>query len=465
MAAGDFGDNNAMTDMIVRTLDPAIVYENMTYVASIAAIIPWLIVLFGAIRLAQEASAGLSGKAALAEAMGDASKTLLMILAYSGGGLLIFALIFVLANLFNNFGSTHLINQEMLHMREILMADPDAQKAWYERVVMGVIDVANTPLAAVIWVLWQFLSVAYIVLAQLIDVMFAIGVALTYAWGFIAIPTRTMKDEFNLLPGFSKTILTLAIWAILEPILLFFVWLLSRGAVEYFAATYSGSDIGTTAITIWYVFSCVLMALVLLIRLIAPFLALHLARNDSMVGALGAGPAAMGAMVANQVVRKLADHGSGGGGQSGDGRPGMMPTADGGRSRDRLAQGVGDLLHTPVGQLFGGGGSNDLSSQVSGGGSVGSSVSGNDSGGSASSGASSQSADSMGASGAEGLNPVSGSPTNSGSSPDVSQAQPDLNQSTQTSESPSSTNVENSRNDLSSMPPSNPSPDSPGGRS
>jgi hypothetical protein len=222
MAAGDLGDNNALTDMIVRTLDPSIVYEKMTYLATIAAIIPWLIVLFGAIRLAQEASGGLSGKAALAEAVGDASKTLLMILAYSGGGLLIFALIFVLANLFNNFGSTHLINQEMLHMREILMSDPDAQKAWYERVVMGIVDIANTPLSALMWLVWQFLSVAYIVLAKLIDVMFAIGVALTYAWGFIAIPTRAMKDEFNLVPGLSKTILTLAIWAILEPILLFF---------------------------------------------------------------------------------------------------------------------------------------------------------------------------------------------------------------------------------------------------
>lgn len=455
MANGNFGDNNALTDMIVRTLDPSIVYEKMTYLATIAAIIPWLIVLFAAIRLAQEASAGLSGKAALAEAMGDASKTLLMILAYSGGGLLIFALIFVLADLFNNFGSTHLINQEMLHMREILMADPGAQKAWYERVVMGVIDIANTPLAALAWVLWQFLSVAYIVLARLIDVMFAIGVALTYAWGFIAIPTRAMKDEFNLLPGLSKTILTLAIWAILEPILLFFVWLLSRGAVEYFAATYSGNDIGTTAITIWYVFSCVLMALVLLIRLIAPFLALYLARNDSMVGALGAGPAAVGAMVANQVVRKLADHGTGGG-QPDGGRPGLMPTGDGGRTRDRIAQGVSDLLHTPIGQMFGGGGSNDLSSQVSGGGSL----SGNDGGGFDSYGDSPHSAGPTGGSDTGGQSPASDTPSGSGSSPDVSHAQPDLSQSAGAGQSPFSAGAEDNVNDLSSIPP-----DNQGGRS
>lgn len=463
MNGDDFGDNNVLTDMIVRTLDPAIVYENMTYVATVGAIIPWLIVLFGAIRLAQEASAGLSGKAALAEAMGDASKTLLMIIAYSGGGLLIFALIFVLADLFNNFGSTRLINREMLEMREILMADPEAQKAWYERVVMGMVDVANAPLAGLMWLIWQFLSVAYIALARLIDVMFAIGVALTYAWGFIAIPTRAMKDEFNLMPGLSKTILTLAIWVILEPILLFFVWLLSRGAVEYFAATYSGNDIGTTAITIWYVFSCVLMFLVLLIRIISPFLALYLARNDSMVGALGAGPAAVGAMVANQVIRKLADHGSNNdpSGQPEGGRPGMMPSAEGTRTRDRMAQGIGDVLHTPISQLFGGGGSNDLSSQIPGGGSAGSDGTGNDNSGFTASGASSASGGSSGSAGSPGAEPASGER----SAPDVAQSMSDFHQASQAGESPDASNADNNRNDLSSAPPGNPPPDSPGGRS
>jgi uncharacterized membrane protein YgcG len=463
MNGDDFGDNNVLTDMIVRTLDPAIVYENMTYVATVGAIIPWLIVLFGAIRLAQEASAGLSGKAALAEAMGDASKTLLMIIAYSGGGLLIFALIFVLADLFNNFGSTRLINREMLEMRAILMADPEAQKAWYERVVMGMVDVANAPLAGLMWLIWQFLSVAYIALARLIDVMFAIGVALTYAWGFIAIPTRAMKDEFNLMPGLSKTILTLAIWVILEPILLFFVWLLSRGAVEYFAATYSGNDIGTTAITIWYVFSCVLMFLVLLIRIISPFLALYLARNDSMVGALGAGPAAVGAMVANQVIRKLADHGSSNdpSGQSEGGRPGMMPSAEGTRTRDRMVQGIGDALHTPISQLFGGGGSNDLSSQIPGGGSGGSDGSGNDNSGFTASGASTQSGSSSGGAGTPSAEPASGER----SAPDVAQAMSDFHQASQAGESPDVSGADNNRNDLSSAPPSDPPPDSPGGRS
>lgn len=463
MQGDDLGDNNALTEMIVRTLNPSIIYENMTYVAGVGAIIPWLIVLFLTIRLAQEASAGLSGKAALAQAMGDASQTLLMIIAYSGGGLLIFALIFVLADLFNNFGSTRLINQEMLEMREILMADPEAQKVWYERVVMGVVDIANAPLAGVMWLIWQFLSVAYIVLAQLIDVMFAIGVALTYAWGFIAIPTRAMKDEFNLMPGLSKTILTLAIWVILEPILLFFVWLLSRGAVEYFAVTYSGNDIGTTAITIWYVFSCLLMFLVLLIRIISPFLALYLARNDSMVGALGAGPAAIGAMVANQVVRKLANHGSdnNSNGQPEGGRPGMMPSPEGTRARDRMAQGIGDFLHTPIGQMFGGGGSNDLSSQVPGSGPGGDSNPGTDSGGVAPSSSVPQSESASGASGSPGRD--SGSADQS--SPDVSQAMSDFQRAAQAGESPDTSNADNSRNDLSSTPPSDPPPDNSGGRS
>lgn len=469
MADGDFGENNALTDVIVNTLNPSFVYENMTYIATVAAVIPWLVVLFSAVRIAQEATAGLSGKAALAEAMGDANKTLLMIIGYSGGGLLIFGLIFTLSDLFDNIGSTRLINREMLEMREILMADPEQQKAWYERVVMGIVDVANTPLSAVMWGVWHFLSVVYVFLSRLIDVMFAIGVALTYAWGFIAIPTRAMKGDFNLMPGLSKTILTLAIWVILEPILLFFVWLLSKGALEYVGVTYSGSDIGSTAISIWYVFSGILMFLVLLIQIIAPFLALYLARNDSMVGALGAGPAAIGAMVANQIITKLAnmksnDNNPNGGG---DGQQGMMPDSQGNRTRDRLAQGVSAALHTPISQLFGGNGSNDLS-QMSGGGSNSSGSSdsssgfGNDSSSFSAPGGSAQGESSASPAGDPGMD--SGGDRQS-SSPNLSDVAADAQSASQSGEMPDRSAGDIEQNDLSQAAPSEPTPDNSGGRS
>lgn len=355
MAQGEFGDNNFLTGFLINTLNPATVYEYFTYISGVAAVVPWLIVIFGSIRIAQEAAGTLSGKAALAEAMGDASKTLLVFLAYSSAGLLIFVLLFALAELFEGIGSSQLIHTQMVELRRVLMADSEAQRDWFELVLGTVADVGNVFAAGLVWGIYQFLSVAYVSLSRLIDVMFAIGLVLTYAWGFIAIPTMTMKGDYNLVPGFSKTLLTFAIWLILEPLLLFFVWLLSLGAVDYLAAHYSGGVIHTTAITLWYLFSCVMMSLVLIMKIIAPFLAMYLARNDSMVGALGAAPAVLGTLVANQVISKLGNN------MINNELGGMMPNDEGSRLRDSLSQGVSDTMHTPLGQLFGGGGSNDLS--------------------------------------------------------------------------------------------------------
>ncbi|MCH8500100.1 MAG: hypothetical protein LAT63_16625 [Marinobacter sp.] len=349
-----FGNNNSFTGFIVNTISPSAIYEHFFYIASVAAVVPWLFILFIMIRVVQESSDAITGKAALATALGDANKALLFYLGYTAAGFMIFGLILILSNLFQSFGGTQLIHNQMLELRQTLMADPEQQRAWYERLWRAAMDIGNIFSAGAVWGIYQFLSVFYIFLSQLIDVMFALGLALTYGWGFIAIATRVMRQEFNLLPGFTKTVLTFAIWAILEPLLLWFVWLMSLGAVQWLTAHHAGSDIGTTAITLWYMFSIVMMFLVLLIKIIAPFLALYLARNDSMVGALGAGPAALGAMVANQIVRMTAQSASNTVG-------GMLPSGEGTRTRDRLAQSVGDTMNTPLGQLFGGKGANDLS--------------------------------------------------------------------------------------------------------
>lgn len=357
---GELGDNNFITGFLVNTLDPNIIYEHFTAIAGIAAVAPWLFVIYIAFRIAQESVDGLSGKAALAEAFGDVNKAVLMYIAYTAGGLLVFALLLTLGAVFQGVGSEQLIHIELVELRTVLMADPEAQRAWYEQLLDVTTDVFSIGSAALLWGIYQFLSVAYIFLARLIDVIFALGIALTYAWGFIAIVTSTAKGHFNLMPGFSKTILTFGIWLILEPLLLFFVWLLSLGAVEWMGATQSGRDLGTAAMTMWYAFSCLMMILILLIKIIAPFLALYLARNDSMVGALGAGPAVMGTLVANQIISRLSE-----GMQNGV--QDMMPSSEGTRTRDRMAQGLGDVMNTPMGQLsqgvkglFGDGGNNDL---------------------------------------------------------------------------------------------------------
>lgn len=353
---GDFGDNNWLTGLLIHALDPVVIYENMTYFSGTLALAPWLIVVFLAVRVFQETTDLVSGKAALAKALGDVNKLVMLFLAYLSGGFIIFVFLFALGDLAKSFGSEQLVHSLMLELRTVLTADADANKDWIQNVLEVVADVTNLPMAGAVWVIYQLVSVAYIAISRLIDVLFAIGVVLTYAWGFIAIPTLMLKDSYNLTPGFAKTILALGIWLILEPILVFTVWLLMIGGAEFLARYYGGTAIGTLSVMMWYIFAVVAMTMVLLMKIIAPFLALYLSRNDAMIGALGAAPAAFGAIVANQVVSLMKENAVSR--AAGD----MTPTAGGDRTRDQFA----GALNAPISELFSGKDANNLGGTVPG---------------------------------------------------------------------------------------------------
>ncbi len=333
----------------------------MTYFSGTLALAPWLIVVFLAVRVFQETTDLVSGKAALAKALGDVNKLVMLFLAYLSGGFIIFVFLFALGgDLAKSFGSEQLVHSLMLELRTELTADADANKDWIQNVLEVVADVTNLPMAGAVWVIYQLVSVAYIAISRLIDVLFAIGgVVLTYAWGgFIAIPTLMLKDSYNLTPGgFAKTILALGIWLILEPILVFTVWLLMIGGAEFLARYYGGTAIGTLSVMMWYIFAVVAMTMVLLMKIIAPFLALYLSRNDAMIGALGAAPAAFGAIVANQVVSLMKENAVSR--AAGDMTP---PTAGGDRTRDQFA----GALNAPISELFSGKDANNLGGTVPG---------------------------------------------------------------------------------------------------
>lgn len=347
---GEFGDNNWFTGLLIHALDPVVIYKNMTYFSGTLALAPWLIVVFLAVRILQETTDLVSGKAALAKALGDVNKLVMLFLAYLSGGFIIFVFLFALGNMAKSFGSEQLVHSLMIELRTVLTADSEANKDWIQNVLEVVADITNLPMAGAVWAIYQFVSIAYIAVSRLIDVLFAIGVVLTYAWGFIAIPTMLLKDSYNLTPGFAKTILALGIWLILEPILVFTVWLLMIGGAEFLATYYGGTAIGTVSVMMWYIFAVVAMTMVLLMKIIAPFLALYLSRNDAMIGGLGAAPAALGAIVANQVVSVLKDN------SMTRAAGGMAPTAGGDRTRDQIA----GALNAPISELFRGKDSNDL---------------------------------------------------------------------------------------------------------
>jgi uncharacterized membrane protein YgcG len=387
-----------ISSIIVAVLNPEPIYEGMSYIAGIAAFFPWLYVVVIAVRLLNESQKALSFKSAISSAISDTSRTLLIFLIYTAGGALVFVLMFTLSDIFSNFGSVQTINSEMLDLRSSLTISAEDTKAWYEKAFEAFADTVTIPITAIIWVLFQLLSLAYVFLSQLIEILFAIAVVGLYAWGFLVIPTMTLGDEMNLSKSWKKSALTLFIWVIIEPIFLGVIWLMGSAASEYISNTYSGYGYGTNALTIWYLFSILMMFTVLLVRIITPFIAMYLARNDTFVGAIAGAAAASSALIMKQIMETAAGEGSLVREKVGAFFNNMAPNAEGVRHRDTLARGgqrVGDFLNTPVSDLvsrvsgglggLGGGPSESPAAETSGGGGAdggpGGSSSGSDLGG------------------------------------------------------------------------------------
>jgi uncharacterized membrane protein YgcG len=249
----------------------------------------------------------------------------------------------------------------MLDLRSSLTISAEDTKAWYETAFEALTDTLAIPVAAIIWTLFQLLSLGYVFLSQLIDVLFAIAVVGLYAWGFLVIPTMTLGDEMNLSKSWKRSALTLFIWVIIEPIFLGVIWLMGSAASEFISDTYSGYGYGTNVLTIWYLFSILMMFSVLLVRIITPFIAMYLARNDTFVGAIAGAAAATSALVMKQIMETTAGENSRIREQVGAFANNMSPNAEGARHRDALAragQRLGDFMNTPV---------SDLVSRVSGG--------------------------------------------------------------------------------------------------
>jgi len=85
-----------------------------------------------------------------------------------------------------------------------------------------------------------------------------------------------------------------------------------------------------TAVIGWYVYSIIMMAAVIAIKIFVIFAAHSLAKNDSPMGSLGAIAAAPTMMIVNNLMSQVQKMGQG-----------MAPDSAGGRTRDRMANAMG----------------------------------------------------------------------------------------------------------------------------
>lgn len=324
-------------------IDDGMIYENMAYFSSFGATISFIYVAFIALRLFAAGGQAISGKAALADALADGSKTVLHLIIYSLSGIAIFGVMFALAEVYSSYGSVDLINKEMYSIKTALVHDTAANREWYITIFESIVDAANLPMGAIVYLLYNAMGFFYYLINQFIPWMMSIGVALIYAYGFIAIASEAGPKSLQLTEGFLKQVQFIFLWLIVESIMLVFGYILAKGGGQLIISYYAEFGLGITATVIWYWTASSVMVLVILLRVMSPFIAMRFVMNTPIGTELGAPSALIAAKMFSQYIDGAQKAGTGIGEHS-------SPDGEGFRTRDKLMQGVNDMSKMGAGE-------------------------------------------------------------------------------------------------------------------
>ncbi len=343
---------DGLVGFITGAFDPKVIYENFAYLAGLASFMPWLLVLFFMVRFLRESSDALVGKAQLVDMILSMNKMVVFFAVYSVAGILLFSLVLALTHLFERFGSMSIIFDQLTTLKSNLFTDDGAVKSFFQNVVEYAVDIVNLPNAAITFLIFKITSTSFLIVSQMLKVLYACGLALIYAWGFIAITTMMLKDDLNLIKGWKINIATLFVWPIVEAIFLGIWSLVVYSASAYIEMYYSNSGFGAASITMYYLFSTAVLGGSMLIKIISPFIAVKLVSNESFGGTLGAGPAMVGAFAMQRVMQVATGAANPMGKSDPDnGKFGMAPNAQGTRKRDGVLRAFSDTGNKSVGDV------------------------------------------------------------------------------------------------------------------
>lgn len=337
--------DNWLIDIIKYVINPQYVYESMEYLSGFGSAFLLFWVLFLTFRMLNEGMAVIGGKASIGAVFIDAVRSVQGYVVYIVGGAVLFTCMFAFYEYFDNQVGVAKIHSNLLDLRKEMVTEESTDD--FGMKVMGyVLDFANLLNAGITWILYQTISPLYVLLSRVIDLIFAVSIALAWVMGFLAIATHVLPKKYDLTPGWITSIYTVFLWGVCEFLLVGIMAFVSYGASVWLKDHYGGLGSGVTTSAIWYVYSCMIMVLVLVLRIAAPFVAVKLASQQSFVSAMGAIPAALGAMVGNQIAAKAMQtetEPSGTNGSAMPGRLGMLPDASGDRRRDSVARGMDKL--------------------------------------------------------------------------------------------------------------------------
>ena len=340
--------DTVISRLIVNTLNPKSIYEGMAKFSGIGALFLWFLVAFMGFRLLKEAFASLGKGGSMINAIQETNQSLFGYVVYATAGFGIFALIFAFLELFDSSTSVSYIHSHLLELRQNIVVNNKTYDSWLEKALEYVVDSTNVLNNSLVWVVYQAISMIYVFLSQFIDVVFAIGVAFCWLFGFVAIATRALPESFQTVNGWLSSVYGLFMWGVIELILMSILSLISYGGSTWIESNYGDFGSGFTGLLVWHVYACIMMVVILVLKIAAIFFAFMLSRNQSILSVLGAMPAALGAIALNKA---LPNNNTNQPNEEGGLLNSMRPDAAGDRRRDGLARGgeaLSSAMNAPI---------------------------------------------------------------------------------------------------------------------
>ena len=177
---------------------------------------------------------------------------------------MLFFAFFNVVKVYTLVGGVDIINKELFQLRVSINSTPQETRSWYEAITENAIDALAIPGGFFTFAAYGVLNLLYQFINYLVDFMFAIGVAVVYGYGFVAIPSQLAPENYNLMPGFVRAVTGLAVWIVVESILLFFIYIIVTQGGPLLMAPYNGFGFGAAGYTTWTIAASVIMIIIIL---------------------------------------------------------------------------------------------------------------------------------------------------------------------------------------------------------
>lgn len=336
-------EDGIISGIIRAIINPNFIYENMSFFTGLSTSGAFFIIFFITLRVLIESQNSISGKANFVEAFSASFKSLNWFFIYSASGLFIFGAAYSMSEFYSHIGTIDIVNRELYDLHADINITEKEAVSWYNIVFESLVDAGSLPFTAIMYLLFNVMGFFYQLANALIDFMFAITLTLIYAYGFIAIPSAALSDDYSLVKGFIKNIIAIFLWLIIESILLIFAYIVVSVGGKDAMSSYNDFGHGFTAMTVWYFGASLTMVLIIILRVLAPFIAFFLSNNQAITSATGAPAALLAAKMGNEALNSM-KQGEGSLGSS------MMPNSEGDRLRDKVMQNISDVSSSTPGE-------------------------------------------------------------------------------------------------------------------